>query len=62
MVLELFGDSYRDLIDRVLAVHLRQMELHIVEGGGERVFPRPGLQHFDAILVAQDAGYMGAGA
>src|ERR1700756_1778275 len=39
------------------------MEIDVVEGLGERLFAHsPGLQHLDAILVAQDARLPGAGA
>ena len=46
-----------------LAVHPREMEIEIVEGLGERLFAHPrGLQHLDAVLIAQDARLPRAGA
>ncbi len=46
-----------------LAVHPREMEIDVVEGLGERLFAHPrGLQHLGAVLVAQDARFLGAGA
>jgi hypothetical protein len=39
------------------------MEIDVVEGLGERCFTHPrGLQHLDAVLIAQDARFPGTGA
>ena len=41
-----------------LAVHPGEMEIEVVEGLGERLFAHPrGLQHLDAVRVAQDARF-----
>ena len=46
-----------------LAVHPREMEIDVIEGLGERLFAHPrGLQHLDAVRIAHDARFPGAGA
>ena len=46
-----------------LAVHAREMEIDVIEGGGDRLFAHPpGLQHLDAVPIAHDARFLAAGA
>ena len=38
------------------------MEIDVIERLGERLVAHPGLQHLDAVLIAQDARLLAAGA
>src|SRR6266508_1317424 len=45
-----------------LTVHPGEVEVHLVERLGQRFLAHPGLQYFDAGLVAHDARFRGPGA